>query len=264
MKTTVCDIELKLWAKETRKTCRNFIQLCVEGYYHDLIFHTQGGDPTGTGEGDKIYGEFKDEFHTSLRFCRRDLIAMANAEKDDDGSQFFLILNSTPDLQNKHTIFGKVTGQTLYNMLKFEAALVDENHGLLYPSRLLKTIIMNNQFSDIIPRIIVQECEGVKDRSGIKTAGVKDFNLLSFGEEADEDEEESVILNKKFSGKGKSTHDHLSDLKLSSQPAVEPPLLTIKKRKEDHSSDWESNDEIETEEELHYKQREKVILLFTL
>ncbi|OAD54705.1 Peptidyl-prolyl cis-trans isomerase CWC27 like protein [Eufriesea mexicana] len=32
MKTTVGDVELELWAKETPKACRNFIQLCMEGY----------------------------------------------------------------------------------------------------------------------------------------------------------------------------------------------------------------------------------------
>lgn len=69
---------------------------------------------------------YQDEFHTRLRFCRRGLIAMANAGKDDNGSQFFFTLGSTPELQNKHTIFGKVTGETIYNMLKLEEALVDE------------------------------------------------------------------------------------------------------------------------------------------
>ncbi|OAD57168.1 Peptidyl-prolyl isomerase cwc27 [Eufriesea mexicana] len=81
----------------------------------------------------------------------------------------------------------------------------------LYPPRLLKTIILNNPFSDIIPRIIAQESEEVKYNSKTKTAAVKDFNLLSFGEEAKEDEEESVILNKKFIGTDKSVHDHLTD-----------------------------------------------------
>ncbi|OAD56471.1 hypothetical protein WN48_03369 [Eufriesea mexicana] len=72
---------------------------------------------------------------------------------------------------------------------------------------------MNNPFSHIIPRIIVQESEEVKDSSKTKAAAVRDLNLLSFGGEAKEDEEESVILNKKFTGKGKSVHDHLTDLK---------------------------------------------------
>ncbi|OAD60508.1 Peptidyl-prolyl cis-trans isomerase CWC27 like protein, partial [Eufriesea mexicana] len=179
MKTTVGDIELELWAKETPKTY--------------------------TGEGGKMYGEpFKDEFRTRIRSCGRGLIAVANAGKDDNTSQFLFILGSTSELQSKHTIFDKVTGETIYNMLKLEKAPVDENDKSLYPPRLLKSIILNNPFADIIPRIIVLENEEV---------------------------------NKKFSGKGKSAHDHLIDPKLSSQPAIEPPGLANKKRKEDRSRD---------------------------
>ncbi|OAD56578.1 Peptidyl-prolyl cis-trans isomerase CWC27 like protein [Eufriesea mexicana] len=192
----------------------------------------------------------EDEFHTRLRFCRRDLITMANVGKDDNGSQFFFTLNCTPELQNKHTIFGEVTGESIYSMLKLEEALADENDRPLCPPILIKTIILNNPFSDTILRIIVQESEEEKDNSKTKTAAVKDFNLLSFGEEAEEDEEESVILNKKFSGKGESPHDHLTDPKLSLQPAVEPSGLASKKRKEVRISDWENDDELKTEEEL--------------
>jgi cyclophilin family peptidyl-prolyl cis-trans isomerase len=54
-----------LWSKECPKASRNFIQLCLEGYYDGTIFHriikdfiAQGGDPTGTGQGgESIYGE---------------------------------------------------------------------------------------------------------------------------------------------------------------------------------------------------------------
>lgn len=38
----------------------------------------------------------------------------------------------------------------------------------------------------------------------------RNFKLLSFGEEAEEDEEESNRENVKFVGKGKSSHDVLS------------------------------------------------------
>ncbi|OAD47001.1 Peptidyl-prolyl cis-trans isomerase CWC27 like protein, partial [Eufriesea mexicana] len=179
MKTTVGDIELELWAKETPKTCRNFIQLCVEGYYHDLIFHTQGGDPTDTGEGGKIYGEpFKDEFRTRirscgrvrfrLRSCGRCLIAMANAGEDNNGSQFFVTLGSQLDLQNTHSTFGYVTEETIYDMLELEEALVDENDKPLYAPKMIKAELLNNPFSNIIPRIIVQESEEVKDRNKVK------------------------------------------------------------------------------------------------
>ena len=54
LKTTVGEIEIELWSKECPKTCRNFVQLCMEGYYNGTIFHrvvkdfiAQGGDPTG-------------------------------------------------------------------------------------------------------------------------------------------------------------------------------------------------------------------------
>ena len=39
MKTSVGDIDIELWSKETPKACRNFIQLCMEGYYDETIFH---------------------------------------------------------------------------------------------------------------------------------------------------------------------------------------------------------------------------------
>ncbi|OAD62889.1 Peptidyl-prolyl cis-trans isomerase CWC27 like protein [Eufriesea mexicana] len=138
---------------------------------------------------------------------------MVNAGKDDNGSQFVFTLSSTPDLQNKHTTFGKVTGGTIYNMLKLEEALVDENDRPLYPPRLMKTIILNNPFSDIILRIIVQGKFSPDIIPYNEKLCYRDFNLLSFGEEVEEDEEEYVILNKMFSGKGKLAHDHLTNPK---------------------------------------------------
>ncbi|KAF2879331.1 hypothetical protein ILUMI_26842 [Ignelater luminosus] len=223
LKTTVGDIDIELWAKETPKTCRNFIQLCMEGYYDGTIFHrvvkdfiVQGGDPRGDGTGgESIYGEpFKDEFHQRLRFVRRGLLAMANADKDDNGSQFFFTLAPTQELQNKHTIFGKVTGETLYNMLKLGEGLVEDERPV-YPHKIIKTEILHNPFLDIEPR--QKEVKIVEKKTKVRTPGVKNFKLLSFGQEAEEDEEESTSASKKYSGKSKSTHDVLDDPKLSSE-----------------------------------------------
>jgi peptidyl-prolyl cis-trans isomerase SDCCAG10 len=63
--TTHGEIEVELWSKEAPKACRNFVQLCLEGYYDNCIFHRiikefmiQTGDPTGTGKGgDSVYGD---------------------------------------------------------------------------------------------------------------------------------------------------------------------------------------------------------------
>ncbi|VDN85583.1 unnamed protein product [Brugia pahangi] len=124
MKTTVGDIDIELWSKECPLACRNFIQLCMEGYYNGTIFHrvirdfiVQGGDPTGTGEGgESIYNtSFKNEFHQRLKFNRRGLVGMASGNDGMNGSQFFFTLNATPDLDKKHTLFGKVYFFFLYN-----------------------------------------------------------------------------------------------------------------------------------------------------
>ncbi|OAD59150.1 Peptidyl-prolyl cis-trans isomerase CWC27 like protein [Eufriesea mexicana] len=116
---------------------------------------------------------------------------MANAGEDNSGSQFFFTLGSQLDLQNKHSTFGYVTEETIYDMLELEEALVDENDKPLYAPKMIKAELLNNPFSEIIPRIIVQE-------------------------RAEEDEEGYVILNKMSCGKSKSAHDHLTDPKLSS------------------------------------------------
>ena len=52
--TSLGEIEIELWSKECPKAARNFVQLCMEGFYNGTIFHrvvpnfiAQGGDPTG-------------------------------------------------------------------------------------------------------------------------------------------------------------------------------------------------------------------------
>ncbi|KAK3913969.1 Spliceosome-associated protein CWC27-like protein [Frankliniella fusca] len=263
LKTSVGDIDIELWSKETPKACRNFIQLCMEGYYDGTIFHrivkgfiAQGGDPTGTGTGgESIYGQpFKDEFHTRLRFIRRGLLAMANAGKDDNASQFFFTLGATPELQNKHTIFGKVTGETVFNMMKLDDALVDHDDRPQYPPKIIGAEVLHNPFSDIVPRVLPKQKEKKQSKKKEKQAGVKNFKLLSFGEEAEEDEEQVNVVNEKLSGKGKSTHDVLDDPNLSSVPAVE----TVKKDESDsdalsgdqQSSDSEDSDGIERQQQV--------------
>lgn len=189
-----------------------------------MVFHQQllilGGDPTGTGEGgESVYGEpFRDEFHSRLRFVRRGLVGMANSGKDDNGSQFFFTFGPTQELQNKHTLFGKVVGDTIYNMLKLQDVEVGDDERALRPHKILRTKVLINPFPEIEPRksisnLLDDEAESKKKKPKSKMKATKDYSLLSFGDEAEEFETSaSNLVNSK---KSKSSHDLLDDPKLS-------------------------------------------------
>jgi len=227
--TTLGEIEIELWSKECPKACRNFVQLCLEKFYDSTIFHrvvpsfiAQGGDPSGTGHGgESIYGEaFKNEVHSRIRFVRRGLVATANTGNNDNESQFFFTLGACPELQNKHTIFGKVGGDTLFNMIKFNDLDCDREDRPYHPPKILKTEVINNPFPDIVPRVDESKKDDKKDERK-KIKGTKNLKLLSFGEEEEEDEQETMIFNKSQNLKGKSSHDLTNDPTLSAVPAVD-------------------------------------------
>ncbi|XP_056593484.1 spliceosome-associated protein CWC27 homolog [Triplophysa dalaica] len=254
LKTTAGDIDMELWSKEAPKACKNFTQLCMEGYYDGTIFHrvvtdfiVQGGDPTGTGMGgESIYGRpFRDEFHSRLRFNRRGLVAMANAGPHDNGSQFFFTLGRADELNNKHTIFAKVTGDTVYNMLRLADVECDKDERPLNPHKIRSSDVLHNAFDDIIPREIKAKKEKGKDEGKkSQSKATKNFSLLSFGEEAEEDEEMVNQVSQTMKGKSKSSHDLLKDdPKLSSVPVVD--------RKDDERAEGDSledtDDDVEEE-----------------
>ncbi len=107
------NIELELFAKDVPNTVNNFVFLAREGFYDNINFHrvipgfvVQTGDPTGTGRGGPGY-KFADEFteHTH----DTGTLSMANAGPDTNGSQFFITFAPQPHLDNRHSVFGKMT-----------------------------------------------------------------------------------------------------------------------------------------------------------
>eukprot|EP01127_Copromyxa_protea_P023978 TRINITY_DN9245_c0_g1_i1.p1 TRINITY_DN9245_c0_g1~~TRINITY_DN9245_c0_g1_i1.p1 ORF type:complete len:472 (+),score=155.00 TRINITY_DN9245_c0_g1_i1:158-1417(+) len=170
----------------------------MEGYYDNTIFHRivkdfliQGGDPTGTGEGgESIYDEhFKDEYHSRLRFTHRGILACASFSKNKNASQFFITLDATQNLDKKHTIFGKVTGETIFNLLAVNGMKCKGDRPK-NPPKIIRAEILLAPFDDIVPRVkeIVPEVVPVKE----KVAGVYNKKLLSFVDDEDEEEEEAA------------------------------------------------------------------------
>ncbi|KAF8987125.1 heme binding [Haplosporangium bisporale] len=128
LETSMGEITIELYTEHAPKTCKNFYELARKGYYNGVVFHCvmlfhvqfhriipdfmiQGGDPTGTGRGGaSIYGDkFADEFNSALKHTGAGILSMANSGPNTNGSQFFISLAPTPWLDNKHTIFGRVS-----------------------------------------------------------------------------------------------------------------------------------------------------------
>ena len=104
---------IQLYPDKAPKTVNSFIFLSCKGYFEGITFHrvlegfmAQGGDPTGTGSGGPGY-QFENE-DSDLTFDKAGVVAMANAGRDTNGSQFFITFGPTPQLSGDYTIFGQV------------------------------------------------------------------------------------------------------------------------------------------------------------
>jgi peptidyl-prolyl cis-trans isomerase SDCCAG10 len=62
------------------------------------------------------------------------MVAMASSSPNSNLSQFFMTLDKCPWLDNKNTIFGKVAGDTIYNLLAIGEISTDKNDRPLDPS----------------------------------------------------------------------------------------------------------------------------------
>ncbi|KAM0864210.1 hypothetical protein ACQ4PT_044070 [Festuca glaucescens] len=309
-----------MWAKEAPKATRNFVQLCLEGYYDGTLFHRviksfliQGGDPTGSGTGEipnpnqtylgflipdftvglyrteswmlvqvvraSMGPPFSDEFHSRLRFNHRGLLACANAgTPHSNGSQFFITLDRCDWLDKKNTIFGKVTGDSVFNLLALADIETNKDDRPVYPQKILSVEVLWNPFDDIVPRQIkkIQPAAKADAEGKPKKKAVKQLNVLSFGDEVEEENEAASFVKDKI----KSIHDVLDDPRfLKVEPQVEQlskeeeekkneTVLSIREaliskktdsREPEHDSENDDSPEDENEEDFDNRMRSRIL-----
>ncbi|KAI8107765.1 hypothetical protein M9435_002793 [Picochlorum sp. BPE23] len=195
LKTSKGDLDIEFWPKEAPLAVRNFVQLCMEGYYDGTVFNRvvrnfliQGGDPTGTGKGgESIYGRpFKDEFHSRLKFSHRGILACVNENRpDSNGSQFFITLDRAEHLNKTATIFGKVVGDTIHNLSRFNDIDTNEDDRPEDPVYIEKAILLTAPMEGIRPRavkkaVVKQDAVVAVAKASRKT---KNVSLISFDED---------------------------------------------------------------------------------
>ncbi len=125
---------VELYPAKAPVTVNSFVFLAREKFFDGTTFHrvldsfmAQGGDPTGTGTGGPGY-EFLNE-DSDLKFDKPGVLAMANAGRDTNGSQFFITFVSTPQLDGDYTIFGQVVdGMDVVNGITRRDPMANPNY----------------------------------------------------------------------------------------------------------------------------------------
>jgi peptidyl-prolyl cis-trans isomerase B (cyclophilin B) len=110
--TTKGDITVKFFPEVAPRHVTNFIYLSEVGYYDNAPFHRvckdfmiQGGDPSGQGTGGPGYN-VKQEFNPRKHV--KGVLSMARTgDPNGAGSQFFLMFDPAPFLDNQYTVFGQ-------------------------------------------------------------------------------------------------------------------------------------------------------------
>lgn len=193
------------------------------------------------------------------------------ANSDGSGNmEFFFTLEATPELQKTHTIFGKVTGETIFNLIKLNESETDSNERPLYPHKINKVKILNNPFEDLSPRPEFMKSSSSDEKSKKpKREGVKNFKLISFGDEAEMDEQEVESFPKdpesskvtkpaaeKESKSEKNEEPSSSKSKPTKESTKSQPKKIVNELSGDSDSDYENVKEKERMSELERKKKE--------
>ncbi|KAF8585515.1 cyclophilin-like protein [Ramaria rubella] len=157
-------LNLELFCEKAPKTCYNFLMLARSGKYDDCLFHRlvpgfmiQTGDPTGTGSGGQSYWgtPFRDEYDAknAAKHDSRGVVAMANKGAGTNTSQFYVTFRATPNLDNKHTVFGKlVGGEDILDALE-QLPRKDGTERPSKPIKIKEVIIYQDPFEDYKTRL---------------------------------------------------------------------------------------------------------------
>lgn len=164
MDTSMGRITCQFFQREAPNAVKNFIEL-AEGtrnwtdpvtmkvqhnkpFYDGTTFHRvipgfmiQGGDPSGTGNGDPGYA-FDDELDPDLSFDRPGRLAMANSGPNTNGSQFFITEQAYPALDMHYTLFGQCDDASVEVVKAIARVPRDGNDKPLSPVVLRKVTIV--------------------------------------------------------------------------------------------------------------------------
>ena len=144
-------VRAELYPEVAPNTVNSFISLIKKGFYDGLTFHRvipgfmiQGGCPKGIGIGGPGYtitGEFSGNgFRNDLKHTPGVLSMARSQHPDSAGSQFFIMVGTSPHLDGSYAAFGKVVSG--YEEVESIAQVArDRNDKPLAPQRMKKITV---------------------------------------------------------------------------------------------------------------------------
>jgi cyclophilin family peptidyl-prolyl cis-trans isomerase len=127
VETSLGTFKIRLYTDQAPITAGNFVKLVKQHFYDGLIFHRvvpgfviQAGDPycsskdpaeqAKCGQGGPGWTIPLEKAATDLKHDRAGVVAMARTpDPNSAGSQFYIILAPTPQLDGQYAVFGQVT-----------------------------------------------------------------------------------------------------------------------------------------------------------
>ena len=155
--TSMGDFTCKLYDDIVPITAGNFVDLANSGFYNDLIFHRvvqgfviQDGCPLGTGYGGPGY-TIPDEFSPLLNHNQAGTLAMARTSAPNSaGSQYYITLAPTPNLNGNYAVFGQVI-EGLDTVLAIGEVPVDANDRPITPVNIHQVTIVDLDIGNLTP-----------------------------------------------------------------------------------------------------------------
>eukprot|EP00887_Chlorella_sp_A99_P005820 scaffold1.g5820.t1 len=169
-----------------------------------------------------------------------------------NGSQFFVTLDRADHCDRQYTIFGKVTGDTIYNLLRFNELDVGADDRPEQVGAPVRAVAGRRAATGAAPGDAKEaaakaeaERRDREAKAAAKKAAKKNFRraggaaeglggcrchararLMSFGDEAEEEDQEAAAAARQL--KIRSAHDALEDERLSKEAALEVDMDRVR------------------------------------
>ncbi|OWB70770.1 hypothetical protein B5S31_g449 [[Candida] boidinii] len=143
IRTSKCDIEIDIWAKEIPIGSLEFLKGCIKQDYKDYTFDTiirnkmiQCHSHRKTDEADTL--AYKNEVHNRIKFNSRGLVGLLRNKANEilQPPEFFITLEKLTELNGKYAIIGRVSNKSMLNILGLvEGSLLsdEDDKTMVYP-----------------------------------------------------------------------------------------------------------------------------------